>query len=432
MTWSRDETERQLSSIETVWIRAAAALDINSIWSLQFLEVTAGDSPPTWRSQLWEYTEALLISWQCPGAEVSRWLSNEEVVIGPHQLPIQPLTNATVQRVNSYSRSSTYERLPWPCVSVDLASSPNAQLPRGSLVGVDGPTFYDFGTAAAAFLGVPGTPGRAPESAPPIFRKQDLTGRIVAARGDAVELVVTVEGAALFGAGVDFATPSGSERRWLGHGGTDTVTFSLAGPLPEGSWVVLHREGEWLDRRFLNWPYSMGTEPGVEIVVEPQTRLEALVSAGEGPTTEFKSELPPNRDKTVVRKSLKTAAAFANGEGGTILFGVTDDGSAVGVERSRGIEERLSNLVRSWISPLPPYHVDVLSIEPLEGRAVYALVIEQGDRPPYGCGTEPADLIYYVRRGATTFPIDAHEVRALARSRPPSEDHGLRPWGDAP
>ena len=114
-------------------------------------------------------------------------------------------------------------------------------------------------------------------------------------------------------------------------------------------------------------------------------------------------------------------AAFANGDGGTILFGVTDDGTAVGVERAQGVEERLSNLVQSWVSPLPPYHVELLPIEGRDDRAVYAVVVDQGDRPPYGCGTEPSDLVYYVRRGATTFPIDADEVRALARSRPPAD-----------
>lgn len=56
---------------------------------------------------------------------------------------------------------------------------------------------------------------------------------------------------------------------------------------------MLHRGGESIDRCFLNWPCSMASERGIEAVAEPAAQLEALVSAGESPSMEFKQELVP-------------------------------------------------------------------------------------------------------------------------------------------
>jgi Putative DNA-binding domain len=101
----------------------------------------------------------------------------------------------------------------------------------------------------------------------------------------------------------------------------------------EGAWVVLRRGDEWLDRRFLAWPYTRERQPGVEIEIEPATRLEGLIGGGEGPTIEFKEELPTN-DADSKRNVMKTVAAFANGDGGAILFGVTNEGQIDGVDQS--------------------------------------------------------------------------------------------------
>lgn len=54
--------------------------------------------------------------------------------------------------------------------------------------------------------------------------------------------------------------------------------------------------------------------------------MDALISGGEGPGVEFKVELPPARASAKQLHFLNTVAAFANGEGGAILFGVADDG----------------------------------------------------------------------------------------------------------
>ena len=58
------------------------------------------------------------------------------------------------------------------------------------------------------------------------------------------------------------------------------------------------------------------------------------IRRGEGYELEFKRI--PNEDRV---KYLKTAVAFANGKGGSILFGVANDGTVRGVDKRRVFAE---------------------------------------------------------------------------------------------
>lgn len=65
--------------------------------------------------------------------------------------------------------------------------------------------------------------------------------------------------------------------------------------------------------------------------------LEEMIAEGEDDELEFKSSLRWDfKEQTANRKLeevvLKTIAAFANGQGGTLLIGVTDDGKVLGLE----------------------------------------------------------------------------------------------------
>jgi Putative DNA-binding domain len=65
--------------------------------------------------------------------------------------------------------------------------------------------------------------------------------------------------------------------------------------------------------------------------------LEELITEGESDELEFKSTLRWDLKEGVVNKKLeevimKTVAAFANSQGGTLLLGVADDGEVLGLE----------------------------------------------------------------------------------------------------
>ena len=427
VSWTAEQIQDEIRAEERVWIRLGAARGWDDVWALRFFEVTAGAPPPSWKPGRWEYRNALFEAASHRGRIVAGWLQRGSIPMRSHRFKLQLMGPSNVFRHASGAPSGGYEKLGWPCLEVAFAASSNTQAIDGPLVADDAPPFVTYGLAATAFFGLTADIGRAPETMQSVFRRQDLTGRVVRVTIRAADVTVELEGPRIAGAFLNLAGPTFSIRKRLGRNGFRVVKFPLQEAVPDGSWVVLHRAGEWIDRRHISWSYSIATEPGVEIVLKPATKLEGLVAGGEGPTVEFKRELPPQREADV-RDVLKTVAAFANGTGGTLLFGVANDGEIIGVERARGIEERLSGLVTSWILPLPDFEIDELPVQGRDDLVVYTITVGAGDRPPYGCGTKPVNLRYYVRRGSTTFTIWPDEVRNLARSRP-STDTERSPGG---
>jgi len=77
-----------------------------------------------------------------------------------------------------------------------------------------------------------------------------------------------------------------------------------------------------------------------------QSGIEAIIKAGESKWVEFKSQLPP--DDIISRHIV----AFANTEGGIIIFGVGDKGTVLGIPANRIIKS-VKQLERLAISILP-------------------------------------------------------------------------------
>lgn len=410
--WLADQVRETIESQATVWLRAAAALDNQDAWSLRFLEIVVRRAPPSWQPIRWEYETAVFVSAQLPGPEVASWLASGSVPLGDRKLPLRVVGQARATRSESNARHETYETLLWPCLSIELGAAPTGSIGQETLVSENAPAFYDFGTAAAAFLGRPAAPGLARLGAPPVLRYQDDAGRISSVRLSISELAVDIEGDRLEGVIVELGHPEGSFRQRLDADRAATVRFALRTELPRGSWIVLHRDGEWIDRRSLNPPYTRAVELRSQLPIEHEARLHALVLSGEGIHARFERSLPPLGDTSSLREALKTAAAFANGDGGSILFGVASDGRIEGIDLAAQAEARLTNLINAWIWPQPSWQIRVLPVG--ESNAVYELAVGAGDWPPYGCGTEPGNLIYYTRRGATTFAVTPEELRALA------------------
>jgi predicted HTH transcriptional regulator len=180
----------------------------------------------------------------------------------------------------------------------------------------------------------------------------------------------------------------------------------------------VHDTHDWVDRRFLTWPYAITPEPGVT-TQDPGPALEALVAGGEGPAVEFKREIPVLREARW--RVARTISAFANADGGTILFGIDDDGTPAPLSAADAAPTALdsvANWVRDIVAPLPDFTV-TMHAAPGGLGSIVALIIGPGVSPPYG--VDPANPRYYIRRGATTFPASADQVRALARSRPDAD-----------
>ena len=132
--------------------------------------------------------------------------------------------------------------------------------------------------------------------------------------------------------------------------------------------------------------------------------VRALVAAGESQTLELKLENESQNDVGVL------LAAFANGDGGTVLFGVTDDGVVVGVTKPTTVLSRIRAATRIC---RPPLTLDV---------SVYEVVV---DTHTVVVAQVPALLgqlysyngIYRRRQGADNALLLAEEMRHLILDR---------------
>lgn len=113
---------------------------------------------------------------------------------------------------------------------------------------------------------------------------------------------------------------------------------------------------------------------------------------------------------------MKTVAAFANGGGGAILFGVEDDGEIVGVgeQYTRRTLDRLTSMISDWVRPLPDFECTMVDVR---GHGVIAINVASGSAAPYGVGKGERNIGYYVRRAGNTFPATPADVRAFVEAR---------------
>ena len=79
-------------------------------------------------------------------------------------------------------------------------------------------------------------------------------------------------------------------------------------------------------------------DDGTDDKISSQKSVAFLISQGEGQKIEFKSSLrwdfrQNNRNDDLIFDVAKTVAAFYNAEGGTLLIGVSDDGSILGLKK---------------------------------------------------------------------------------------------------
>ena len=131
--------------------------------------------------------------------------------------------------------------------------------------------------------------------------------------------------------------------------------------------------------------------------VEP---VEALIARGQSDSVEFKSTLRQEEDAV-----LKTLAGFLNTEGGTLLIGVADDGTVVGLDADQFRDEdsmslHLTNLVRDRMNDISLMSHVKVTFEDSDGKRVLRITCSPSAQPAYV--QEDADEVFYMRAGSTT------------------------------
>ncbi len=425
-----DEAIDRIAAEPITWLRVAAVRQEDHTWHARLLELTSGAVPPSWEPHEWDYPSVLFAGMTQGGEAIGEWLRTCKIPLGDREISLpQMAISLTWERRQSRS-PGPYESLDWPVTETTLSQAAVSQgEPQGHLVSDgDAPSFINFYTAAACFFWLDRQPVGGSLYQGVMYRHQDTRGRLNSVRIADEEIEVEVEGSAIGGMIIELAGDApGPTQRISNPNSTpaETVRFPLKdGLLPPGAWVLLRRGAEWVDRRFLTVPWTRGVEAGVEVVVEPRTKLEAFLANREGPQVEFKRQAPTDDDGKA--KVMKTVCAFANGQGGSILFGIDDDHNLVGVAAQAvdRLKDQLTQTVGSWVDPRPSIDFETMPIDDAD-RVVLELLVESGTGL-YGCARPGEVPTPYVRHYATTVRARPAEIEEIVRSRTPGSP--LAPW----
>ena len=89
---------------------------------------------------------------------------------------------------------------------------------------------------------------------------------------------------------------------------------------------------------------------------------------------------------------LKSVSAFANGFGGSLYFGVSDDGEAIGLSDAQHTADKISEFILARIEPSLLYALEPMLVENAE---ILRLVVESGKNKPYYVKSGDNRTAYY-------------------------------------
>jgi hypothetical protein len=165
-----------------------------------------------------------------------------------------------------------------------------------------------------------------------------------------------------------------------------------------------------------------------QLRLELEKNLSALISKGEDDDLEFKSSFRYDYRQQKINKALesvivKTIAGFMNTQGGSLLIGVADDGSIVGLEAdyntlSRKDSDGYTQLLMSTIADkigTPACKLVKILFHTHEGKEVCRIIILPSPMPVYA--KEDNQPRFYVRTGSGTREMDIQEAIVFIKTK---------------
>lgn len=385
----------------TVDVRLALYRDKDA-WKISYGEILVDTGDPL-RERTWSYGEDAYLERRLPGTVAA------ELVRGkPQQVADLTVSAEAAQDSGSFQRIAgqvnyNHDVRSWPRTewSLSSAAGQGQTRPRRVLVG-DGPSFLNAEAAFMAFFYATAAE-TGPRSTHMLWRivQADCRAWIHRVAIAADSLTVRMKGTELTGTQLELSTPDGQQIRTVGS--TGRIRFRLPRGLAPATLLMLRGGDDWRDFRYFPAPGPGGNSDRSVTWELPGADASVLIAGGESQYVEFKEQIPVKEHQ---RKMLKTVAAFASGEGGTVVVGVTDDAQIAGIDATK-LDElmlQLSSMIRGNIDPDPaasirPVHVDgktVLLVEVAAGSGWYAYNREKPE--------------FYLRRGASTVPARLTEI----------------------
>jgi hypothetical protein len=379
----------------------AALIRTDGGWQLVHGTVTAGAPAPA-VDRSWRYPEDVFLERRLPGPVVAALLRGQpQEIDGLKVTTPRPATAGSFRRLAGH-RVWSDTSMAWPRIEWDVSpAEPISNRPDGVLVG-EGPSFLHYEAAFSSFFF--GAPPSNRANWQRLWRviQVDRRAWLHRIRIEADRLTVVAKGTNLAGVSLGLTSPTTHVVRPVGR--TGQVRLRLPDGLPNESLLVLRNDEEWLDYRYFQSSLP-GRERDDSVVWDlPGAELDLLLAGGEGPTVEFKQEVPT--DTASRKKVVKTVAAFASGNGGTVLFGVADDAQVIGIEPAARDKLMLAvgDMIRSTVEPEAPYAQRTVE---WRGKMVLLVEIRAGGR---WYAINPAKPEFYVRRGASTVPARLEEI----------------------
>ena len=160
---------------------------------------------------------------------------------------------------------------------------------------------------------------------------------------------------------------------------------------------------------------------------DEQFDINIIIEGGESSKVEFKSSLRVNlhtgkRDKEIERAALKTLAAFLNSDGGTLVIGVADDHSPVGIQvdsfpNEDGLNLHLGNIVNRGLGALAMQYIDS-SFHDYRGSRVMVLECKPSLNPVFL--KDGSSKVFFIRAGAATRLLTGDDLLTYTKNRFPN------------
>ena len=142
-----------------------------------------------------------------------------------------------------------------------------------------------------------------------------------------------------------------------------------------------------------------------KVICQNLYRMELKTLIAECTAYDFKVMLEEKKPKSW----LKSVSAFANGLGGSLFFGIDNDGIVKGLDDVQHVCETISSKIRDYMDPLP--EVEMVPHD-MDGLRILQLKVNSGHYTPYyyvGDGQR----IAFVRVGDESLPATAEQMVRL-------------------
>lgn len=213
--------------------------------------------------------------------------------------------------------------------------------------------------------------------------------------------------------------------------GEEVAMFDLAWPegvqseLSEPVAVLIDEDVEVLavagknGYRFFTSPEGFKQYINEEILMSSdENGLQEIIQKGESETVEFKSSLRMNlhineKDPRLEHSVIKTLAGFLNRDGGTLVIGVADDGTSLGIEidKFKSEDKMTLHLVQLIKSRMGHTAVTMIHIDygTYQDHRIMRVVCDPSPSPIYV--KDGNEEHFYVRMGPSTDKLPTSEIQ---------------------